>query len=335
MKQNPTIRAIDIGYGNTKFVTSAVDKQIECDLLPSRAPLHSRSAMGGDGAISGRRRNVLIEVDGRTYEVGPDTELFKGPLILHDGYTDTAEYLALYRASLARMRAPSIDAMITGLPVSQLHEKKSALSRRLMGKHPVPGDRHVDVQSVQVFAQPLGGLVDHCVLRDGGWRPEHNDSVHLLVDPGYYTLDWVVAKGLTEVPELSGTYPTGVSNILEFVAKRITENIGHSFEQFTRLDQGLRRGSVEIRGKTIDLTHYMKDIGSVWHDALTQMKNNVGHGGDFDRIYLVGGGARFLQEELQSLFPKHPISVASDSVFANVRGFQAIGHFFLRYLNVA
>ncbi|MGI9293972.1 MAG: PRTRC system protein D [Pseudomonadales bacterium] len=332
MKPNMTIRAIDIGYGNTKFVTSALGTNIECDLLPSRAPLHARSRMGGDGAISGRR-NILIDVNGRTYEVGPDTELFKGPPILHDDYTDTDEYLALYRAALARMRAPLINALVTGLPVSQLDKKKAGLQRRLSGKHLVSGGRYVNVETVHVFAQPLGGLVDHCLLQHGGWNKELDESVNLLVDPGYYTLDWVVAQGLTEVPELSGSFPAGMSNLVYSVGERIAEATGKPFSQHSRLDQALRRGSLQLRGQTIDLSNYTNDLGYLWHDALTTMKNNVGT--DFDRVYLVGGGAQFLQNELQAVFPDHPISVASNSVFANVRGFQAIGHFFLRHANVA
>lgn len=330
----PLIRAIDIGYGNTKFVTRIKDNTIHCDLLPSRAPLLERSAMGDDGLVSGRQ-TVAIPVDGRLYEVGEDTALFKGPPILHDDYTETPEYLALYRACLGRMNASRIDAIITGLPVTQLAQKQDALMQRLSGEHPVGEERIVEVRSVKVFAQPLGGLIDHRVARDGAWTPEKDDIVHLIVDAGYYTLDWVVAKGLAEVPGLCGTYDTGVSHVLQAIAKDIGDTTGRPYNNLARLDRGLREGALEVRGETTDLAEYLKRTDTVWTNALTELKNNVGDGSEFDRITLVGGGARLVRPHIQRLYPKHSIESVTDSVFANVRGFQTIGHAFQRSLTAA
>lgn len=42
------VRAIDVGYGNTKFVKQHVYGQdIECDLYPSFAPLRCMPMFGG------------------------------------------------------------------------------------------------------------------------------------------------------------------------------------------------------------------------------------------------------------------------------------------------
>ena len=67
-------RAIDVGYGNTKFVTLLQQESIQCGMFPSIAP---QASTGPDlcGGLMQRRNTVIVEVDGVKYEVGKDARL--------------------------------------------------------------------------------------------------------------------------------------------------------------------------------------------------------------------------------------------------------------------
>ena len=70
------VRAVDVGFGNTKFVTDATGGKpgdIRCASFPSRAYPRARDpskTLGGEG-----RKTFAIPIDGLFYEVGPDVML--------------------------------------------------------------------------------------------------------------------------------------------------------------------------------------------------------------------------------------------------------------------
>ena len=323
MNNSFIVRAIDIGYGNTKFITAAHAHGVECALFPSRAPAESRSAMGDDAGLMSRA-NDIVSVDDVRYEVGPDTRLFDAPRILHEDYTTAPEYLALYKAALGKMGTEHIDVLVTGLPVAHLERHKQDLQVRLAGPHVTGKGSTVLVRQVQVIAQPMGGLLDHCIDRGGAWQVDQSLK-HLLIDPGYYTLDWVVAEGLKEIPNRAGSYALGVSHVLSSVAAQISDDSDHPFDDYDKLDAGLRAGRMQLRGNTLELGHYQPLIRNVWGPALHALKNSVGDGRGFDEIFIVGGGAHLLERSVKALFPDHPLRVSKDPVYANVRGFQYLG----------
>lgn len=125
------VRAIDVGFGNTKYVTSSTNGKVECAHFPSLAfYCHNDQATESMG---GKRRTVQVPVDGLFYEVGPDVELAADRFRswqLHDGYTETAEYRAFTAAALHFMKIDTVDLLVVGLPVAQFLAKRSALERR-------------------------------------------------------------------------------------------------------------------------------------------------------------------------------------------------------------
>src|SRR4051794_15096480 len=99
------VRAIDVGFGNTKFVTESVDGRVRCSHFPSLA-FFSKDARKADD-IGGKRRTVSVPVDGLVYEVGPEVELaadrYRGREF-HASYTETQEYRALMAGALHYMK---------------------------------------------------------------------------------------------------------------------------------------------------------------------------------------------------------------------------------------
>jgi hypothetical protein len=69
MAKLEVVRAVDVGYGNTKYVLEHQHgSEIVCALFPSLAPQASHSPDLGVGVLK-RRNSVTVEVNGIRYEV--------------------------------------------------------------------------------------------------------------------------------------------------------------------------------------------------------------------------------------------------------------------------
>lgn len=126
----PIVRAVDLGFGNTKFITGMAGSEVRCGCIPSLAYPSTRDPASLPAAE--RRKTLAIPINGLFYEVGPDAALATDNLRathLHDRYVETPEYLALLRGALAMMKLPVIDVLVVGLPVSHFVAKKAALER--------------------------------------------------------------------------------------------------------------------------------------------------------------------------------------------------------------
>ena len=68
------IRAIDVGFGNTKYTTGYTEsgKDIECKMFPLLAPYAAPGAL--DGFVADRD-TVAVKAGDHTYEVGSDAML--------------------------------------------------------------------------------------------------------------------------------------------------------------------------------------------------------------------------------------------------------------------
>jgi plasmid segregation protein ParM len=112
------IRAIDVGYGNTKFCHG--DKG--CDHFPSIATLTMKSGIGLSAGGTIKRDVIEVESDGSNYLVGKDgIETLSARddrgRFLNASYAETAQHLALFRGALTYLDVPEIDVIVSGLPV--------------------------------------------------------------------------------------------------------------------------------------------------------------------------------------------------------------------------
>jgi plasmid segregation protein ParM len=326
MSGEPIVRAADVGYGNTKYVQSIkADGTPQCALFPSIAVTPAGNM--GEGMMIRKRDTMIVEVDGREYEVGPGAALAQGSRgherVLNEDYVQSAQYMALMRGAMKSMNVPHIDHLIVGLPVKFLEGKTEVIKERLTGVHPLGGGQSVEVRSVGVVAQPVGGFIDF-VKRERMYA-HASDGTNLLIDPGFFTLDWVVAKGLDVMNKLSDSKEYGVSEILKSIARQLEREEQCSFDDLNWIDEGLRKGEVRIEGKTRAMDRYIKKAMEAVKPGIAALKNSIGHAKTIDRIYLVGGGARYFSGAIREEFPNHPIFTVQEAVFANVRGFQIAG----------
>lgn len=116
------VRAVDVGSGNTKFVTAVNGTDFRCASFPSIAYPSSDASTTWPGTE--RRKTACIRVGPLFYEVGPDVGLaadtFRAKQ-LHDDYMESPEYLALLRGALSMMKLRHIDLLVVGF-LSRPHQ---------------------------------------------------------------------------------------------------------------------------------------------------------------------------------------------------------------------
>jgi plasmid segregation protein ParM len=319
------VRAVDVGFGNTKFITGVTGGDIRCASIPSLAYPSARDPATVPAAE--RRKTMAIPINGLYYEVGQDVALATDNLRathLHDRYTETPEYMALLRGALALMKLPSIDLLVVGLPVSHFMGKKAALEKAMTGTHDVGAGKAVIVRKVLVVAQPQGALVYYAATHQKMATIEHEQS--LIIDPGSRTFDWLVARGMRLVLKTSDSVIRGVSHVLRVIATDIGIEIGTPYTDLDAIDRALRTGkSPMIYQKTYDISKLMPMANSVAERAVGAMLESLPADYSFQNIILVGGGAFLFKSAVKQAFPKHRILEVREPMFANVRGFQIAG----------
>ena len=142
MNKTPVIRAVDVGYGNTKYIRNVIDGIAVADHFPSivnRPSVNKNSFQESEDIYQ-------VVVNGNTYEVGPgvDAALEGGVRIMHDNYIETEDYMALLYGAISQMNVDVIDLLVVGLPVDLMGSKRAILEKILTGTHRV-GNRDVQV----------------------------------------------------------------------------------------------------------------------------------------------------------------------------------------------
>lgn len=319
------VRAVDVGSGNTKFVTGVTGAEIRCASFPSVAYPSSGEAPQWPG--SERRKTVSIPIGPLFYEVGPDVGLaadtFRAKQ-LHDDYTDSPEYLALLRGALSMMRVPHIDLLIVGLPVALLALKKSALEKAMVGSHALGGSRVVTVGKAMAIAQPQGALV--CFAAEHQRLTTIGTEQSLVIDPGARTFDWLVTRGMRLVHKQSSSINRGMADVLRLLASEISKDIGALYRDVDAIDLALRSGKpLSIFQKPYDLKRHLPLAESVAQQAVSTMRQWIETPESLQNIVLVGGGAFLFRKAVKAAFPKHRIHEVKEPLFANLRGFQMAG----------
>lgn len=339
------VRAVDVGYGNTKYVTAhAHGEEVHCSLFPSIAPHAGSTPELGAGVLQ-RRNTVIIEANGIRYEVGKEAHLAQDVShgrILDPTFATSDTYLALIRGAFFYMGVKEVDLLVVGLPVSTWGEYKDKMQARLVGTHEIPNiGRAADgaenngetikvvVKQIQVLPQPLGAFFDYSI-RNNLYKDMKN-QMNLLIDPGFYTTDWLLTHGTKPIESRSGSHSGGMSTIIASIAESVGKKLGTQINDLTPIDTAIRTNTKpRFFGQEFDLTEYLVAAKSKSRQFVSVLANKVGSGVDVDNIILAGGGAEFFREAIQEKFPKHTIITTKDPVYANVRGFQVAGEEWLR-----
>jgi plasmid segregation protein ParM len=155
------------------------------------------------------------------------------------------------------------------------------------------------------------------------------EQINLIIDPGFFTFDWLMSRGLTPQDARSNSVKRGMSAVIRDIATFANEkeswnaDIGRLCQQ---LDAHFSKGTpFTVFNKPIDVSNYIDAGKSVVNQAVASLVNSVGSGQDINNIILAGGGAPLYLEAIKKKFPHHNIVVTKSPVFSNVRGFQLAG----------
>ena len=292
------IRSIDLGYGFVKYTCrntlntepAVVTRQIPALALPGPPTVGLESGAIKSGAIK-QPQTIAVIVKDLMYQVGPDTPMLLGGVSgrdLNSEYSRSNRYEALMLGTLAYMSEKVIDVLVLGLPVSKFKSERERLSGLFQGKVQVPmfleADRTqtVEIKNVLVLPQPMGGFLD-AVVASGqeNWRGDT-----LVIDPGFYTFDWiVVSDNYTYIASRSGAAHGGVASVLRAVADALEEEFGKTIADLFPIDRALKTGEpMRFYGKSISLDKYKPLINDKCKSYVSDMVARLGDTGELARI---------------------------------------------------
>jgi plasmid segregation protein ParM len=321
------VLGIDIGYSNLKLAYGQQGSEPKVLLRPAGAAPADRMGekIGGDGKEDFLR--VLVNDMPFVAGISPDrAELWSREL--HENYPATDSYRALFHAGLLLSEFDLIDLAVTGLPVDQYlnAELRERLAKQMEGEHQITPRRKITVNKVKVVPQPVGGFVDYVwSLPDAA---EIEDSRVLVVDPGFFSVDWVLISNGELRRQSCGTSLEASSVILDEAVRLIAEDFGGNVGR-ERLEHTLRSGLSQVRlfGERVEVAPYLKKaadkVGPIVTARLRESlrKENA----SADRVLLVGGGAGFFENAVKEAFPQLKVSSPDAPVYANARGFWRMG----------
>ena len=163
---------------------------------------------------------------------------------------------------------PARSRLSLGLPVHTFDKYSEKVRKQAIGTHVVPNlarrlDKNaapfieVEVRDALVTHQPLGAFYDSA-LRKNLFSSMKNQT-NLIIDVGFFTLDWLVASGIKIVGRRSDGIEGGMSLILETIAEDIKKDTGEDVRSsMSRIDEGLRGiQPFAMFGKPFDLKPYL------------------------------------------------------------------------------
>jgi plasmid segregation protein ParM len=260
---------------------------------------------------------------------------------LHDNYILTPQYRALVIAALYAAfeelgdATDVVDALVVGLPVYSFSRMKDQLREQMLKPFHVPlpaalrgrfgaESLTVRIRSVRVMPQPVGAVTD--------WRsrltsPIGAQDIVTVCDPGYKTFDWVSMRGNVVVPELSGAFDGGVSELLKDVSVAITRQHPHALLDMQTIEDGLERNSSTLVGiGRIDFEPFRPIIDKGAQGIVRRMADMLQRAQQertsrIDQLVLAGGGATYFEASVREVFAEFPLTVLPRPVLSNARGF--------------
>lgn len=322
------VMGLDIGYSNLKVVAGTQGKARSHVLPVGAGPsrLMPRDLRGG--AIDA----IYVSVDDEEYAAGVEPDRLQSwERELHGSYTETKSYRALFYAALLLSESETIDVLVTGLPVDQFKNPKNreALESMMKGQHQITPAVSVTVKEVVVVPQP-GGAYLHAVssVTDTDIIELFDEGRTLIIDPGFYSVDFVSFLAGEIQYDYSGTSHEAVSAILEHCASSIQRDYGF-LPKIDMIEKAIRmhKPHIFLNSRKVPLGNYLtKASADVAEIALTAMKRTLRKDDmNPDVVVLAGGGAMFYEGAARSVYPLAKIVVPEQSVMAIADGYWSLG----------
>lgn len=336
------IVGLDIGYGHTKWVTNN-NGDVKRGIFPSIAPITSRERTV-EGAGMSNLRTVTVRVGENNFIVGRDAYMEVDANCERPRLTDysaTESYHALMLGALSLCGEREIDHLVLGLPLTTLNTYHAAVQQRYMGEHSIGASYakrkvEVNVKNVIVSSQPAGAM-----LQAVSMNSELRKTTNLVIDMGYFTMDFLMCEGLRPFYARSAAVQGGMSAYYDHLASLVSDKLAdegmktYSAVDHFRLEEALSNADernptydLKIGNKVVDISECVLRARTKLSEYVTRMMTTLGEGslGRIQTVVLAGGGANMILPVVRErLGDMHEYVTLTNSQFSIANGYAHLG----------
>lgn len=321
---------LDIGYGVTKVICP--DKQ--AITFPSVCG-HAREIKFRPEDLAKRHPGDQISDDEGAWFVGdlalsqvPTGELLRlRGRTAHDDALGMAYRVRMAKVALGKLLSGRCNGDVvqvriaTGLPVDHMPQARK-LKEALVGQHRIETDvcdAVADITEVMVMPQPYGTIYAMMILPTGELDRSYTARRTGVVDVGTYTIDLALDDDGEYIDVQSGSVEGGVHTAQERIEALLEQTYGDK-PAYRDVEETLRTGKYTAYGDT-------EEFGPEVQEALEPLRSSTLNlisakwrtGARVDAIYLSGGGAELVLEDVRAAYRQAVL--APDPQLANARGY--------------
>ena len=333
-----TTVGLDIGYGVVKVVTD------DTSLAFPSVMGHAREIKFQQEVIQQKYPGDQITDDESTWFVGDLAlaQLPPGELLRLRGRTANEKTMGnTFRQRLAKVAIGKLVQGVwgrdvvhlrisTGLPVDHMRDA-AELKEALLGQHLIKTDSCeviANVTEVIVMPQPYGSAYSQMLTPTGEINVYHTYMRTGIVDVGTYTVDIALDDDGEFVDSESGSVEGGVYTAQERISVMLERNYREKVP-YKIVEQVLRTGIFTASGNPIDYSDEVEEALAPLRSAtLGLMSEKWQRGTTVDVIYLSGGGAELVYEQVVDAYPQ--TKLVAHAQMANARGYLHYANFTAR-----
>ena len=322
---------LDIGYGVVKAVTR--DQVIT---FPSICG-HAREIKFRAEEIANRYPGDQLTDDTGSWFIGDlaASQLPPGEQLRLRGRTANEDRIGnVFRVRLAKAAIGKLLAgrtngeavhikISTGLPTDHMRDQ-AALKAALVGQHPICTDAAnfvANVTEVHVMPQPYGALFSQFLLPTGELNPRFTWNRAGVVDVGTYTVDLIVDDNGEYIDMESGSVESGVYTAQQRIAELLERDHRQKLPPKV-IERILRTGYFQSNGDPVDYRREVQEALEPLRSAtLSLISEKWKAGANVEVIFLAGGGAALVQEEITELYRQ--AIILENAQLANACGYLA------------
>ena len=329
---------LDIGYGVVKVVTN------DSALTFPSVMGHARELKFQQETIQQKYPGDQISDDEGTWFVGDLAlaQLPPGELLRLRGRTANEKTMGnTFRQRLAKVAIGKLVQGVwgrdvvhlkiaTGLPVDHMRDA-AELKEALLSQHLIQTDSCeviANITDVIVMPQPYGSAYSQMLTSTGDVNVYHTYMRTGIVDVGTYTVDIALDDDGEFLDSESGSVEGGVYTAQERISAMLERDYREKMP-YKIIEQVLRTGIFTASGKPIDYSAEVEDALSPLRSAtLNLMSEKWQRGTTVDVIYLSGGGAELVYEQIIEAYPQ--TKLVPHAQMANARGYLYYANFVSR-----
>lgn len=326
---------LDIGYGVVKAITDE-----HAISFPSVAG-HAREFKFQQEQIQSWYAGDQITDDEGTWFVGDLAlkHMPPGELLRLRGRTANEERMGnAFRVRLAKVAIAKLVrgvgdgdvvhvCLASGLPVDHMRDSQ-ALKDALIGQHLIKTDEVeivANITDVMVMPQAYGAIYSQMLTERGEINVRHTYMRTGVCDVGTYTVDIALDDDGEFISSQSGSVESGVYTAQERIAEILERDYREKIP-FSMIDQTLRTGIFTASGHPISYRAEVEEaLQPLRSAALNLMSEKWQRGTTVEVIYLAGGGAELVMEDVLSAYPQ--TKLIKEAQLANARGYLNYAHF--------